>query len=766
MNLTPFDGGLLPEGSNLKKFVNPNMMRGLEMRFGGSPIPNSLISGPMGLGKTTIIQDYFNRERCQTLAREKKILVQPCNFMSNLLSTDLMVLSTLTRAVESSLRNLDRDGEDYRRLSAMFEDAKKNNEESENSKNQDAEPDPEKEYVKSLLLLENLTSILRTEGYSVTLILYRFQQLTCSEACATETFSAMAYLAQQGFISYIVVTDFSIRVGTKNYVLSSFERILPEPLIPDGVTGKKATAALQSAIKSMLASWEEDEDEPIQFTDEEMAELWKLTAGIPGLLQRSLKALYRCRKEEAGALTGERLQCVALASCRDLMRQWTKHLDEPCWDTLKAILDSGRDADITKALPREKERRPELKDSGLIVQNESTQTWRMICPLFELYLREELGRPQSPEKRLVDCVNKVGKGCIGDGGTISVNIFQGDKQNITNVSGGDYLADGATKHEQNVQINAGLISAEEFLNRLGFGDLALGGNSGQPALTKKEKLDNYFRLNQRLHQSAEGAVQMLDTDDEQENDHRLDLLIAQAGQEILPDVDPNTLESGCLMSIERRFADVRAWMKLEEELNDQMMQSLSPLCRFYVEAALVVEDHMESIMSMLQDYSTHLVMYGKCLEQSLRDGLFLLLKTHQDFCDYNTYRHCDTRGDNRTFGAMRSETNAMLGTFYYMLNERKRQLGALCAQCGVTVPGVVDAPMPESDWVQWWQDFAQKVRAAKNIRNRVHAGGVSPTKEDLDDLRRNTFGMDGVLHLSQVGRVLTSKLGIKARPVS
>ena len=132
-----------------------------------------------------------------------------------------------------------------------------------------------------------------------------------------------------------------------------------------------------------------------------------------------------------------------------------------------------------------------------------------------------------------------------------------------------------------------------------------------------------------------------------------------------------------------------------------MMRSLSPLCRFYVEAALVVEDHMESIMFMLKDYSTHLVMYGKCLEQSLRDGLFPVLRTHRDFRDYNTYVHRNTPGDTRTFGAMQSETSAMLGSFYYILNERKNQFGALCAQCGVTVPGVVDRPMETENWVQW-----------------------------------------------------------------
>ena len=73
---------------------------------------------------------------------------------------------------------------------------------------------------------------------------------------------------------------------------------------------------------------------------------------------------------------------------------------------------------------------------------------------------------------------------------------------------------------------------------------------------------------------------------------------------------------------------------------------------------------MENIIEVLNDYSVHLVMYGKCLEQSLRDSLFPLLKTHPSFRDHNTYTRCDTPGDDRTFGAMSSETQAMLGSFY------------------------------------------------------------------------------------------------------
>ena len=748
MELTPFDGGLLPEGSDLRKFTNTKIFKAMDLWCQQHPMPTSLVSGPMGLGKDTLIRYYFSKERCRALAAEKKNLIQPCHFASSQLKRDVDVFLTLIEAVNGSLENLDRESEDYRRLKEDFARIQQKEDYA----------DVRNDERVGRLLLEALTQRLQESDYCVTLILYDFQQLTCSEACAVDTFGAMANLVQKELISYIVIADYSIRVGSENYALSAFERILPDPLILSGVTGKKAVAALQTAIRETLADWEEDEEEPITFTDDELAGLWTLTAGIPGLIQGGLKALYRCRQEDrTAALTWEDFQRVVLSGCRDLMRQWTKHLDQSYWDTLGAILDNGADDALTNALPADGDRRSELRVSGLIARNESTQTWSVICPLFELYLRQELGRPRRQEDDL-DGYMKLMKKYGGDGLTLHLEVHQAGEQLINQVSG-DYLAGGATKHEQNLQVNAGLISAEEFLDRLGIGSLFGGSTSALPPMSQEEKLDTYRQISDRLHESAE-SVLAIETGpgDEQEKDHKLDLLIAQTGNEILPDVDPETLEEGRLTNMDQRFAAIRARMGLEAELSDEMMRSLSPLCRFYVEAALVVEDHMESIMFMLKDYSTHLVMYGKCLEQSLRDGLFPVLRTHADFRDYNTYVHRNTPGDTRTFGAMQSETSAMLGSFYYILNERKNQFGALCAQCGVTVPGVVDQPMETENWVQWWRSFAQKVRKAKDIRNRVHAGGRSPSKEDLDELRRATFGMEGVLHLSQVGRTLYERV--------
>lgn len=748
MSMTPFDGGLLPEGGDLKAFADSQAFKVLDMWCRQHPMPCGLIAGPKGLGKTTLIEYYFVDERRRRLAAEKKNLIQLCHFTGSQLRSDTEVFLTLIEAVRASLDCLQRDAEQTVRLRTAFDEIRQKPEYA------DVETNPRK----GRLLLEELTRLLRQSGYGVSLVIDDFQQLTCSETCAENTFSAMANLTQKNLISYIVVTDYPIQTGSQNYVISSFARIYPDALIPAGVTGKKAAAALQSAVRTMLAEWQEDEDDPIVFTDDELAGIWTLTDGVPGLLQCALKALYEYRQANRAELTWEMLQDVVLTGCRELMQQWTKHLDESYWKTFNVILDGCDDNAITQRLSKEDDRRAELRVSGLVRRNASTKQWNAICPLFEQYLRQELDRPKSQLDDLAQYM-KLMKKYGGNGMIFNIELHQPGEQ----VFAGDYISAGGVKNEQHV--HAGLVSAEDFLGKLGLGGLLQGGMPALNALGEKEKYDQYKLLSGRLHLSGQEAPPPGESGgqlDEEENDRRLDLLMAKAQNEILPDIDPASIENAHLDNMDESFAQVRSRMHLDEELADSLLDSLSPLCRFYVKAALIVEDHMESIMPMLQDYSTHLVMYGKCLEQSLRDSLFALLKTHRYFCDYNTYTRSNTPGDKATFGAMESETQAMLGTFCSMLSKRNRQLSELCAQNRIVVPGVVDRPMNAYQWSDWWRQFTQKVRSAKDIRNRVHAGGSSPVKQDLDELRRDTFGMDGILHWSQVGRALSEKLGIAA----
>lgn len=727
MGMTPFDDSLLPAGCDLREFAEKKVFKPFDMWCRDSRIPSRLISGPKGMGKTTLVKSYFTRERCRELADRQKILVRMCYISDNDLKSDEAVFLTLIKAVKKSLYDLDPDSDAFRELSQSFREICA----------MEKFARFRKDWREGQELLEALTERLREEGYCVTLVIDDFQLLTCSKNCAETTFSAMAALAQQELLSYIVITDLSIRTGSQDYTMSAFERIFgADPLIPAKAVGSKAAARLQERIRGMLADMQEDEDGPVTFTDDELAYLWVLTDGIPGLLRCGAKALYLSKKACPAPLSREELKKRLLSGCRDLMDQWTRHFDEDYWQTLCEILDQNSDEKITAALPVQQDRRTELKSCGLIELDMNSGRWNLICPLFELYIRERLTRPQRKKEDLEQLLKKIRR----FGGTgITLNLIVDNHTTIQ----GDFVAPGAAKATFNA------ISADDLLNRLGLGSQSAG--EYLPGWTKEGILQIGARLRGALPAADASSFQPAS---QQDADRELDLFFTEAGNDILPDVDPETLADASMEKLDQRFLSIRSKVGLEEELDDALLTSLSPLCRFYVKAALVVEDHMENIMGVLNDYSAHLVMYGKCLEQSLRDSLFPLLNTHPAFRDYNTFTQYDTPGDGRTFGAMSSKTRAMLGTFYYILSQKSDQLGRLCAEYQLPAPDGTDRLLSEAEWIRWWENLACKVCAMKNIRNRVHAGGGAPTKKDLDDLRQGTFGRSGVLRMSQVGRML------------
>lgn len=732
--MTPFDNSLLPSGCNLKEFAGKKVFKPFDMWCSGSRIPSRLISGPEGMGKSTLVKSYFTRERCRELADRQKILVQLCYFSDNDLKSDEAVFLTLIKAVKKSLNDLDPDSDSYRELSQSFQKICA----------MEKFARFREDWCEGQELLEALTEQLREQGYCVTLVIDDFQLLTCSKNCAVTTFSAMAGLAQQELLSYIVITDLSIRTGSQNYTMSAFERIFgADPLIPAKVIGSRQALRLQKHIREMLANMQEDGDEPVTFTDDELAYLWVLTDGIPGLLQCGARALYLSKEACPAPLPKEELQKRLLSGCRNLMERWARHFDDDYWLTLREILDQNKDNKITAALPAQQDRRTELRSCGLIEFDMNSEVWSCICPLFELYLRETLARPQKKGedmRQLLKAVQRFG----GTGMTLNLML---DKRTVIQ---GDYVASGAAKVTLNV------ISANDLLSRLG-----LGRQPGVylPGWTKEGILQIGARLRGELPSTDAASFQ---SSSQQDADHVIDLLLTETGKDILPDIDPDTIADASMEKLDQRFLGIRSRIGLEEELDDELLASLSPLCRFYVKAALVVEDHMENIIEVLNDYSVHLVMYGKCLEQSLRDSLFPLLKTHPSFRDHNTYTRCDTPGDDRTFGAMSSETQAMLGSFYYILSQKSLQLGRLCSEYQLPPPDGTDRIMCEAEWITWWDNLARKVCAMKNIRNRVHAGSGAPTKEDLSDLRQGTFGRSGVLRMSQVGKMLYGEVSAAA----
>lgn len=732
MGITPFDNQLFPQGGSLAALGEKGMLKILDIWCSSSPISSHLVISPEGSGKTTLIREYFTREKCCDLARDNHVLVKVCTFTSQQLRSDEDVFLTLIEAVKESLNNLEP------------QTAAPIRQEMEDLCSKPEFADANTSWRQGHDLLEDLTYCLHENGYFVCLVIDDFQQLTNHANCAPETFNAMARLSQSwnGTISYIVFSESPLQSAAENYIISSYFRIFPDPAAMPRITRSRNRNNLKALVRKMLCDWQDDEEACVEFTDDELDTLLDLTAGIPGLMQRTLKALYEYKENgNQDSLPSEKLQELALNSCRSQFNSWMRHLDKSYWDTLQLLVNGVMDEkEILRALPRNRDRLSELKAGALICRNAETQKWEIICPLFEEFLRQELDRPQdTPAPKEVPNPPNV------------QFIIEGPVKL-------DYIAPGASKTE----INTVAVPAQEFLQRLG-----LYQPGGMPALGREQKLNQYEQLNVQLHRALLDAPRPVPPQElveeagaDQTQELAMDMAAAAAGQKILPDVEPESLCGPVMDSLESRFVQIRAGMGLEEELSDDLLNLLSPTCQFYIRASLLVENQMSDVMPLLNDYSAHLVMYGKCLEQGLRDGLFPLLHQHQTLQRYNFYTHRDSiqAEDHHTFGGMTDAKEAMLGNFYYVIKDRRNVLSQLCCSHSVPVPGPGIHYLSQRDWLNFWSQFATDLNASTTIRNRIHADKNSPTAADVERLREKAFGHNGILVKSCAGKMLFDKL--------
>lgn len=737
MGITPFDNQLFPQGGSLTALGGKSMLKTLDLWCNSSPISSHLVISPEGSGKSTLIREYFTREKCCDLARDCHTLIKVCTFTSQQFHSDADVFLTLIEAVKESLNNLDSQtaAPIRREMEALC-----------------GKPDyanVNTDQRQGRLLLEDLTEYLHEIGYSVCLVVDDFQQLTNHANCAPETFNAMASLAQKwnGLISYIVFSDSPLQSAAENYIISSYFRIFPGPVSMPRITRLRNRNNLKALIRQMLDDWQADEEACIEFTEEELDEILDITAGIPGLVQRALKALYEYRENgNPDPLPPGKLQELALNGCRSRFNSWMRHLDQPYWDTLQLLVNGVvEEKEILRTLPRGQDRLSELKDGALICRDMETQKWQIICPLFVEFLRQELERPQDTAALPEDGANRP-----ENHQTVQF-IFRAPVKL-------DYIAPGGSKTEYNTVA----VPAQEFLQRLG-----LYQPGGMQALGPEQKLNRYQQLNVQLHQALLNAPEPLPPreisdggEEESARDLTMDMAAAAAGQKVLPDVEPESLRGPVMDSLESRFIRIRADMGLEEELSDELLNLLSPTCQFYVRASLLVENQMNDVMPLLNDYSTHLVMYGKCLEQSLRDGMFPLLHQHGSLQRYNFYTHREStqEDDHHTFGGMTDAKEAMLGNFYHVIKDRKNVLSQLCCSHSVSVPGPGVHYLSQGSWQTFWNQFATDLNASTLIRNRIHADNNSPTAADVERLREKAFGRDGILVRSHAGKMLFDKL--------
>ena len=152
--------------------------------------------------------------------------------------------------------------------------------------------------------------------------------------------------------------------------------------------------------------------------------------------------------------------------------------------------------------------------------------------------------------------------------------------------------------------------------------------------------------------------------------------------------------------------------------------------------------------------SPQLVLYGKALEQSLRDSFYPLFHKEKTLSIFST-----RRGAGGEPFAERQPGDTTIGSYAHLISAQKTYLAGLCRKHAIRIP---DTPDDDSSLQIWWDVLQKDIHKARKIRNLAdHADSVSPDRRSLDDMCELLFNSQnsrGILARSSVGADLFEQI--------
>ena len=201
------------------------------------------------------------------------------------------------------------------------------------------------------------------------------------------------------------------------------------------------------------------------------------------------------------------------------------------------------------------------------------------------------------------------------------------------------------------------------------------------------------------------------------------------------------------LTLERRFRMVRANVDPEGLLSDELLDTLSHKCLLYLQIAFVVDDALQILRDFqIGDLSAQIVMYGKVLEQHLRDSLFEFFSREPQLRIYDTRNHREDPDSADVFSNM-DVRFAFIGNFMHMIQEKKSYLGSLCTKWNLRLQEI---PMEEA----WWNRLAKDVNRARKLRNGGDHAGSETSEKNLITMKRLMLSRDGILARCESGPML------------
>lgn len=656
---------------------------------------NAALFGPEGSGKSTLLQCFFSIDYRKQMARERT-LIYLGKFPKNKSGED--VYGFFADSIRNAVTILQLCG---------MRDTMNDILNSLNNIIYDSKQSRFDQYLDTIIM----------NGYRMVFVLDNFENFTSSVDVKAEHHDLLCGMLNDHKLQMIVATNFdfnatSLPRGMKNSTLLS--RLSPNTVY--------MTPLSQTSCETLLKQTAMDYGCKFCFSEEQNQFIYDLSGGIPLLL--NMAARYTFEAVSNGQEENWEQETIknVLRDAGPILKRWCKIMPREQLDLLKDLQKKGNSlSDDEDTLATALLKRGILEKNSPSNCEKSVGTYRYNSGLLGEFCQnpewlEEAARSNPLKKEETELFSFDPSALIGGNrGTVHI-----DKIEIHN---GD-------RYENNYQQTVMAGGFDRLFEILELNPSQMGG---------------------RLHDMFKASLPtIVDAD--------------QAAEHISTMFIPEAVESGTLeefqeeqKTLEIKFQAVRS--KVLPNLDDDLMDLLSVKCRLYLQIAVVVEDALSVLDDFkLGDLSAQMVMYGKVLEQQLRDNLYTLFHKEDGLKHFDTYTKQNNPYSDKTFASM-SVKKTCIGNYVYLMQDCSSHLKDLCSSNAVCYnTGVITS--------QWWNQLGSDVNDARDLRNRTDHAGSETNKANLSSMHDLLFGSGQILRRCTVGSDLTRRLWPEEKTVS
>lgn len=645
---------------------------------------NLAILGVEGSGKSTLLNMFFSPAYCEEAAQANKLI-----FTANLSDTE--------------------DGDDLCNylIDQLLEAAQDLLPESVNQK---LERTLEKAKDKSpKQTFKDLCDRLYKCGYTILMVQDGFEHFVSSPNITQDQHDMLRSLLDEDIMRCIVATNYDLERTSlpKDVQGSLYLQKFQQKLTLTGFSREEALTYLQNILKG----------NELQFNEAQTGILLDYTNGIPALLETSASHMYDMVME-LGGVAPKRLGEILRDAVRPTLPRWCKYFTSEYEQVMESIRPSLLDnAYVAFTVPsdntQDRTAAARLCDRGLWTRS-NYDSFQFNCLLLQnfFYNGEYVPCPlEEPEP---------------DNRSIVINVTHHHNETYNQQSYHQEI------HHQQI---IALTTTEELLNAItsaGSGRENLASALQSKILSKLPKggLENISRPEGMS--DAEYDVLCDQEFSRQYSDKVVDALPVNEDDELTGVTEEQQF------SLDQRFREARQITR--PELTDALLEKVSARTGFYLKLSVVVEDAL-SVLRLMQasdreavDCSPQLILYGKAVEQQLKDSFFPLFHREATLKTYQTR----IEGSLRPFEDV-EEGRTTIGNYMHAIRDNLPQLGALCSRHGLHLGG---AALSETQWQTFWTTLHRNINKARDLRNlSAHTSRTRfPKWEDVDRIAQLSFG--------------------------